>query len=118
MEGGISMKIKSYFAETVTDAVQKARKEMGEDAMLVESRKAPSESRHLGAYEVVFAVAGTEPTGAGRPPKVAPSPLGTADMARLSTEMTQMRRQLDGIRLGITTGLTAPRWLLPSAEFE
>ena len=30
------MRIKSYFANTVSDAVQSARQEMGDDAMLVE----------------------------------------------------------------------------------
>ena len=32
-----------------------ARQELGPDAMLVNSRKASLEARHLGAYEVVFA---------------------------------------------------------------
>jgi flagellar biosynthesis protein FlhF len=36
-------------------------------------------------------------------------------MARLASEMAQMRRQLEGIRLAMRSGLTAPRWLLPSS---
>jgi len=44
------MRIKSYFADAISDAVQAARKEMGEDAMLMETRKAAPESGHLGAY--------------------------------------------------------------------
>ena len=32
-----------------------ARQEMGEEAMLVNSRRSQPEARHLGAYEVVFA---------------------------------------------------------------
>ena len=51
------MRLKSYFAGTVESAMCLARQEMGEDAMLVNSRKAPPEARHLGAYEVVFAAA-------------------------------------------------------------
>ncbi len=31
-----------------------ARQELGSDAMLVNTRRAPAESRHLGEYEVVF----------------------------------------------------------------
>ena len=36
-----------------------ARKELGEDALLVNARPATPETRHLGAYEVVFGVAST-----------------------------------------------------------
>ena len=50
------MRIKSFYANTVEEAVALARREMGEDAMLVESRRAPAEARHLGGYEVVCAV--------------------------------------------------------------
>src|SRR5204862_1216818 len=111
------MRIKSYFANAIPDAVQAARREMGEDAMLMETRKAAPESAHLGAYEVVFGVNGTE---AGPSPLVKPpaTPLGTADMARLSAEMMQMRRQLEGIRMAMRSGLTAPRWLLPSSTLS
>jgi flagellar biosynthesis GTPase FlhF len=50
------MRLKSYFAGTVESAMYLARQEMGEDALLVNSRKAPPEARHLGEYEVVFAI--------------------------------------------------------------
>ena len=49
------MKIKSYYSRTVADAIASARSELGEDAMLLNSRKAPIQTRHLGEYEVVFA---------------------------------------------------------------
>src|SRR5439155_26032115 len=107
--------IKSYFANTVSDAVQSARQEMGDDAMLVETRKAPPESRHLGGYEVVFGVTGAEPQPATALAKAVTAPLAPAEMSRLYTEMAQMRRQLEGIRLAMRSGLTAPRWLLPSS---
>ena len=55
------MRIKSYFANAISDAVQAARREMGEEAMLMETRKASAESAHLGAYEVVFGLYGSEP---------------------------------------------------------
>ncbi len=110
------MRIKSYFAETVGAAVQSARQEMGEDAMLVETRKAPLESQHLGAYEVVFGVADNTPVHAAPTARPATPVLSPGDTARLSAEMTQMRRQLEGIRLAMRSGLTAPRWLLPSSS--
>ena len=43
------MKLKSYFANTVEDAMSMARQELGSDAMLVNSRKSSLETRHLGA---------------------------------------------------------------------
>lgn len=49
------MQMKSYYAGTVEAAMARARHELGEDAMLVNSRKTPPESRHLGNYEVIFA---------------------------------------------------------------
>src|SRR5690242_8361680 len=104
------MKIKSYFADAISDAVQAARKEMGEEAMLMETRKAPPESSHLGTYEVVFGLNGAD-SAPGPLAKPVTGSLGPADMARLSTEMTQMRKQLEGIRIAMRSGLTAPRWL-------
>lgn len=49
------MKIKSYFAASVEAAISQAKQELGEDAMLMNSRKSMPEARHLGEYEVVFA---------------------------------------------------------------
>ena len=48
------MKIKSYFASSVEQAIQEARQELGTDAMLITSRRSSPETRSLGAYEVVF----------------------------------------------------------------
>lgn len=50
------MRIKSYFSGTVEAAMDLARRELGEDAVILNSRPAPAEARHLGAYEVVFGV--------------------------------------------------------------
>jgi flagellar biosynthesis GTPase FlhF len=49
------MQIKSYFAPAVEDAMAMARRELGPEAMLVNSRGAPPEARGRGEYEVVFA---------------------------------------------------------------
>jgi flagellar biosynthesis protein FlhF len=48
------MTIKSFFADTVAAAIREARAQLGEEAMLLKSRRTPEEARHLGAYEVVF----------------------------------------------------------------
>jgi hypothetical protein len=50
------MRIKSYFAPSVQSAIGLARKEFGDEVTLVTSHAASLESRHLGDYEVVFAV--------------------------------------------------------------
>ena len=50
------MRMKSYFAATVEAALNLARQELGQEAMLVNSRRTGLESRHLGNYEVVCAL--------------------------------------------------------------
>src|SRR4051794_13381767 len=50
------MRLKSYFAGSVQDAIDKARTELGPEAMLLNSKKIAPEQRHLGAYEVVFGI--------------------------------------------------------------
>jgi len=85
------MRIKSFYANTVEEAVALGRREMGPEAMLVESRKATIEARHLGEYEVVCAlVPEAEPPGVPQTPEE----IGPRD-ARLAIELSEMRRQLD-----------------------
>ena len=81
------MMIKSYFAGSVEQAIQKARQELGTEAMLVTSRRAAAEARHLGAYEVVFGAPDVEES-AGPPP---PS-------KDLSAELQVLRAQLEDIK--------------------
>jgi flagellar biosynthesis protein FlhF len=50
------MKLKSYFSGTVEAAMQLARQELGEEALLMNTRAATPETRYLGAYEVVFGI--------------------------------------------------------------
>ena len=47
------MILKSFFAGTVEEAIRLARRELGPEAMLVNSKPSGVEARHLGAYEVV-----------------------------------------------------------------
>lgn len=91
------MRLKSYFAGTVESAICLARQEMGEDAMLVNSRKTLPEARHLGAYEVVFAAAqdpvhqSAATLRASRDERVEES---NGASQTLAAEMAEMRRQL------------------------
>ena len=98
------MKIKSYFASTVEEAMAQARQELGSDAMLVNSRKSSVETRHLGTYEVVFA--GEMPPGEPAETPAPASPPESAD--RLARQMTELKRELEGVRRTISRSALAP----------
>jgi flagellar biosynthesis protein FlhF len=103
------MHVKSFFAATVEDALAAGSREMGPEALLVQSRKAPPEARHLGACEVVLALAASPPTA-----PLAPPDAGTATVAR---EFAELRRRLDAMRRSIAhSTIAAPRWLAPSTQ--
>src|SRR3989442_2617802 len=100
------MRLKSYYAGTVESAICLARQEMGEDAMLVSSRKAQPEARHLGAYEVVFAAARNPAQEAAAARTAAetqkPDDSPAAASSSLSGEMAEIRRQLARISAWIS----------------
>src|SRR5258708_8082046 len=76
------MKLKSYFSGTVEAALELARRELGEDAMLVNARPATPETRHLGAYEIVFGV----------PPRV-PAPVpASPDLEQIARDLAALQR--------------------------
>src|ERR1019366_518364 len=52
------MRIKSYFAKSVDQAMAQAREELGEEAMLLNTRKAPADHPSGMNYEVIFGVVG------------------------------------------------------------
>ena len=88
------MQLKSYFSGTVEAAMELARKELGEDALLVNARPAVPETRYLGSYEVVFGVTNdaTTPRAPGRPPGagLAERP---ADSGGLAREFAEPKRE-------------------------
>src|SRR5664279_3238829 len=119
------MKIKSYYSRTVEDAMAAARQEMGPDAMLVNSRKAPPEVRHLGEYEVVFAnVAGAEAPAEAtlklQGERSQAIPLSqTPGSDRLSTEGAELKKELEGMRHAITRTAYAPaQWIGVSQDLS
>lgn len=89
------MKLKSYFSGTVEAAVELARKELGEDALLINARPATPETRHLGAYEVVFSAPQAASTTAVAP---APDRL-TQDVAEMRREIERLAKCLGGARM-------------------
>lgn len=103
------MRVKSYFAHTVEDAMALASQELGADAMLLNSRKAPPEARHLGDYEVVFAtgtgaVAGDLSGAAATSSSAAPPQ--AAD--RLSKDVADLKKELEGMRRTLTRSVLTP----------
>src|ERR1700722_4106857 len=104
------MRIKSYFAGSVEEAMDKARRELGPEAMLMNSKKTEMELRSLGAYEVVFAVPPeVARTAEIQPIKVPAKPAvtgGTALDSRnvsndLVRELAELRKQIETVKRSV-----------------
>src|ERR1700758_1679335 len=65
------MRIKSFFAKSVDEAMTQARAQLGAEAMLLNTRKVPYQDGLPGGYEVVFGTVDEEPFVA----KPAPEPV-------------------------------------------
>jgi flagellar biosynthesis protein FlhF len=78
------MRLKSYFAASVQEAIDKARTELGPEAMLLNSKKIAPEQRHLGAYEVVFGL--TDELLLHKPTPVSPEPAASVIVEPLPAE--------------------------------
>jgi len=64
------VEVRSYYATTVEAAMEQARRELGPEAMLIQSRRTSPENANLGRYEVIFAgerIAETVPPSLRRP---------------------------------------------------
>ncbi|HTP36356.1 MAG TPA: hypothetical protein VMJ75_29480 [Candidatus Acidoferrales bacterium] len=108
------MKIKSYYSHTVEDAMASARQELGPEAMLVNTRKTPVESRHLGEYEVVFATLqadGCEPESGGAQSGSTGHTRAVVSGDRLSVEVAELKQELEGMRRALNrTAYAPPQW--------
>ena len=109
------MRIQVYQTDSVESALRRARVELGADAILLDSRKAPPEQRHLGLYEVRFATAGapeTEPQVTAAP-SLPMLPTGEADLARMTRDLAEIRRLLyrytPGAPLAASSILSTPQ---------
>jgi flagellar biosynthesis protein FlhF len=105
------LKIKSYFSSTVTGAIAMARHELGPEAMLVTSRPAPPEARHLGECEVVFALTqDTAPTV--NAPVELPLAVPLPASERFGKEISELKQQLDSMRRALNkSAFTPAQWL-------
>lgn len=86
------MKLKSFFADTVEQAISVARREMGPDAMLLNSKRSSPEALHLGAYEVVCALA-SEPVQEKAGSQPAPAHPRFGD--RLGQDISELKQQVE-----------------------
>jgi flagellar biosynthesis protein FlhF len=111
MEQTSSMRIKSYFADSVEHAIQQARQELGAEAMLITSRRSAPEARSLGAYEVVFGLHAAsigERKRISRPAAALPNEVSrdlSGELQNLRVQLQEIKKTLQGSR-GAETGLT------------
>ena len=99
------MKLKSYFADTVEEAISLARREMGPEAMLVNSKRSNAEARHLGAYEVVCA-SEVEPQVAERDKNRNLFAATPAPMDKLSQDVSEIKHQMERLALTLARSST------------
>src|SRR5436309_785071 len=103
------MRIKSFFSHTVEGALASGRQELGAEAMLVNTRRAPADTGHEGEYEVVLA------TDAPEPPDSLSAGGGVLAAApredRLSIEVSDLKKELEGMRRTLAhSAFAAPAW--------
>ena len=75
-----TLRIKTYFASSIDAALALASRELGPEAMLLNTRPSPPEARHLGLYEAVFATVPPPPAT----PVPSPVAVQMSDLGRLS----------------------------------
>ena len=92
-----SMRIKSFFASSVEQAIQEARQELGPDAMLITSRRSSPEARNLGAYEVVFGLQSTTARTRTSAPATPSSDL-SSELQNLRAQLQEIKSTLQGAR--------------------
>jgi flagellar biosynthesis protein FlhF len=105
------MQTKTYFASSVPMALELARKELGEDALLVTSRPSPPATRALGRLEVTFAWDPKPEPAAAAPSGNVPFgavPFGMQRALHASanrpqpSELDEIREQISELRLAVS----------------
>src|ERR1700744_2025004 len=94
------METKAYFANSLQSAMEVARKELGADALLVQSGPASEEERAFGRLKVTFA---WEP---GARPSPNPAPIATA--RRAEGGLDEIRREISALRAAIQGPVSDP----------
>jgi flagellar biosynthesis protein FlhF len=99
------MILKSYFTASIDAAMQQARLELGDEAMLLDARASSGEAEHLGKHEVIFALP-DEAAATSCQKKNASSTclpgldaqLRPRDSDRLASDVVELRREIHHIR--------------------
>lgn len=103
------MRLKSYFADSVQEAMSKARLELGPDAMLVNSRQTGEDLRDLGSYEVIFGLSQEDVSGTAHEPvaRTAPAHSAAASHDLILRELAELRKQVESFGQSVArTSLT------------
>jgi flagellar biosynthesis GTPase FlhF len=93
------METKTYFANSVTAAMETARRELGGEALLVGSRPAPAEARQFGPIEVTFARDSKAPVNAS------------------GAELDEIRREIAALRTALAVPEACEAERIPVARF-
>lgn len=112
------IRVKSYFANTVEEALVLGRQDFGDDALLLESKRTREGEEHLGAYEVVIgcprsdtpASPAPEPALPSGGPAVRPavdSPSIRAELERMSNLIQHLAANTLGMRMAELQPLAA-----------
>ena len=97
-QDAVSMKIKSYFSNSVEKAIQEARQEMGPEAMLLTTRRSSPER---GVWELTKWCSGCPQAQAATPPSVR----STVD---LSSELQSLQSQLEEVKSALQLASVRP----------
>jgi flagellar biosynthesis protein FlhF len=96
------MRLKSFFADTIEEAIQQAHREMGPEAMLVNSKTSAPEARHLGAFEVVCAADNQSDSEETHFPSFRlKEPPAVPPVDRLSHEVSELKQQMERLALAL-----------------
>lgn len=96
------MRIKSYFAPSVQEAIERARLELGPEAMLMSSKKTGPESSRLGVYEVVFGISPETRAGSQADPKSVCAVAEAGDSGVVARELADLRKQIENVRRSVS----------------
>jgi flagellar biosynthesis GTPase FlhF len=102
------MQTKAYFASSVPAALEFARQELGENALLVSSRPAPAQARQFGRLEVTFAWDPPAWDSKEAPLPHSPVRRNAAVISPGAAEMNEIREQLAALRAPAGRGGRAP----------
>ena len=107
------MKLKSFYADSVEEALSDARREFGPEAVLVQSRRTTPEARQFGEYEVVCALLPEDETASvaaasrEKTERAAEVNGGRDDVRRLAGELAELRRCMERIESSIALASAA-----------